>query len=486
MSSVPPNSLPHNPDEAQIRARLQGMREDFIAQGPAPLALRRDRLRRAIDLLKTHEARICELVSQDFGGRHAASTLMMDVQAPIGALKYAHAQVGRWMKPQRRAGIFPFNLFGARSELRYQPKGVVGIAGTWNGPLYMLFAPLAGVLAAGNRAMLKPSDMSPALSQWLAETVPQYFDPLELSVVSGDLEVAQAFTRQAFDHLVFTGSGAVARQVMRAAAENLVPLTLELGGKSPTVIGRSADLAQVVDKLSLARAQNGGQICVMPDTVYVPRERLQEFVDLMRAQWLRMFPATTGNADLTAIASERHLRRFETAIAEAAEAGARIECLGAAPAPDAQGDRRRALHLVIQAPAPTAIAREEIFGPAMAVEPYEQIEQVLARINAGPRPLALYYFGRDRREQELVLERSHSGGAAVNDAMLQVGMHDVPFGGVGASGMGRYNGPEGFAEFSHLRGVYHAGWWDPRRRLGMVPPYAPGFVKMMREAIGRS
>jgi coniferyl-aldehyde dehydrogenase len=477
--------LPHAPDGSAMADLLQRQRADFVTAGPVPLALRRDRLRRAIELLKSNEARICEVLSADFGGRHEASSLMMDVQAPIGSLKYAHRHVARWMRPQRRAGIFPFNLFGARSELRYQPKGVVGIAGTWNGPLYMLFAPLAGVLAAGNRAMLKPSDLSPATSQWLAEAVPQFFDPLELSVVTGDLATARAFTRQAFDHLVFTGSTAVARQIMRDAADHLVPLTLELGGKSPTIIGRSAEMGQAVDRISMARAQNGGQICVMPDTVYLPRERVEEFVAQMEAAWRRMFPTTAGNVDLTAVANDRHLQRFESRLAEAAQAGARVICLGEAH--DAvRDDRRRALHLVIDPPADTAIAREEIFGPAMALKPYDEVREVVAHINAGERPLALYYFGRDRAEQEFVLGHTLSGGVAVNDVMLQVGMHDVPFGGIGASGMGVYNGPEGFAEFSHLRGVYVAGWWDPRHKLGLLPPYTPAFVKMMRDAVRRA
>lgn len=478
--------LPHAPEESEIAAQLQRQRSDFVESGPVPLALRRDRLRRAVELLKRDEARICEVLFADFGGRHEVSSLMMDVQAPIESLKYAHRHVAKWMRPQRRAGLFPFNLFGARSELRYQPKGVVGIAGTWNGPLYMLFAPLAGVLAAGNRAMLKPSDLSPATSRWLAEAVPQFFDPLEISVVTGDVATAQAFTRQAFDHLVFTGSTGVARQIMRDAASHLVPLTLELGGKSPTVVGRSADLALVVDRIAMARAQNGGQICVMPDTVYLPRESVDEFVAQMTSVWKAMFPKTTGNRDLTAVANARHLQRFEAKLAEAAEAGARVVCLGAAHDPAAQYDRRRALHLVIDAPADTAIAREEIFGPAMAVRAYDDVREVVKAINAGERPLALYYFGRDRAEQEFVLGHTLSGGVAINDVMLQVGLHDVPFGGVGASGMGHYNGPEGFAEFSHLRGVYQAGWWDPRRKLGMVPPYNPGFVKMMRDAVRRA
>ena len=473
--------LPDSLEEELIARQLQLQKAAFVAEGPVPAAVRQDRLQRCVDLLKTHADRICEVISEDFGGRHPVSTLTMDVQTPIGHLKYAKKNVARWMRPQRRASVFPFNLFGARAELRFQPKGVVGIAGTWNCPLFMLFGPLAGVFAAGNRAMLKPSDLSPATSQWLAETVPQYFDPLELSVITGGVATAQAFTRQAFDHLVFTGSTQVAKQIMRDAAENLVPLTLELGGKSPTVIGRSADIKKVALSVALARIQNGGQVCVMPDTVYVPREHMAEFVAEFKALWQQMLPTVAGNQDLTAIANARHLERLEGKIAQAEAAGAKVESLGSTSANAA--DRRRPLRLVQDAPADTAFAREEIFGQAMALESYDDVQAVVARINAGARPLALYYYGKDRQEQEYVLGHTLSGGACVNEAMLHVAVHDMPFGGIGASGMGCYNGPEGFAEFSHLRGVYHAGWWDPRVKLGMAPPYTDKLVQMLKKAL---
>jgi coniferyl-aldehyde dehydrogenase len=477
-------ALPASPHADQIAAHLQLQRQAFLSEGPVSAAVRKDRLIRCVELLKHNSGRICEVISDDFGARHPVSTLMMDVQAPIAALKYAIKHVDQWMKPQRRSGLFPFNLFGARAELRYQPKGVVGIAGTWNGPLFMVFAPLAGVFAAGNRVMAKPSDLSPRTSEWLVEAVSQYFDPLEFSVVTGGLDVAQSFTRQAFDHLVFTGSTGVARQIMRDAAEHLVPLTLELGGKSPTIVGRSADLDLVVDKIAMGRAQNGGQICVMPDTVYLPRERVEEFVSKFRTLWLAMFPTVSGNPDITSVVSDRHLQRLNAKIEEARLAGARIETLGQVDA--LATDRRCPLHLVINPPAQTSIAREEIFGPAMVVVTYDDIHEVLDKINSYERPLALYYFGRDRQEQEHVLGNTLSGGVCVNDVMLHVGLNDVPFGGVGASGMGVYNGPEGFAQFSHLRGVYHAGWWDPRRKLGLLPPYSNKLLQLLQNTVKRS
>lgn len=477
-------ALPAAPSSEDIAQHLQKQRMAWLAEGPVNAATRKDRLRRCVELLKKNSDAICNVISDDFGGRHPVSTMMMDIQAPIEALKYAIQHVDEWMKPQRRAGLFPFNLFGARAELRFQPKGVVGIAGTWNGPLFMIFAPLAGVFAAGNRVMAKPSDLSPQTSEWLANAVPEFFDPLEFSVVTGGVEVARSFTQQAFDHLVFTGSTGVAKQVMRDAAQNLVPLTLELGGKSPTLVGRSADMDLVVEKIAMARVQNGGQICVMPDTVYLPHERLEEFTSRFRKVWAELFPATTGNADITAVANARHLARIQAKVEEARAAGARVEVLGELN-PQAN-DRRWPLHLVIDAPKDTLIAREEIFGPAMSLISYVDIQDVIDQINAQDRPLALYYFGRDKEEQEHVLGNTLSGGVCVNDVMLHVGLTDVPFGGVGASGMGVYNGPEGFAEFSHLRGVYHAGWWDPRRKLGLLPPYTQKLKKMMQSSIDRA
>ena len=475
--SVEPQAM----EDAVLHEQLARQRAAFVAEGAVSAAVRKDRLQRAIHLLRTHSDRIVEVIDADFGGRPAFTSLTMDVQTPIGHLKYAAQHVERWMRPQRRKGLFPFNLFGAKAEVRYQPKGVVGIAGTWNCPLFMLFGPLASVFAAGNRAMLKPSDLSPATSAWLAEVVPQYFDPLELTVVTGGVQTAQAFTRLPFDHLVFTGSTSVAKHIMRDAAEHLVPLTLELGGKSPTILGRTADLAQAAQRLAMARVQNNGQICVMPDTVYVPRAQMEDFITAFTQQWQEMFPTVSGNPDVTAVANDRHLARIEHKLAEAEAAGARVIRLGSTS--EGASDRRRPLHLVVNAPVHTALAQEEIFGPAMALEAYDDVHDVVARINAGARPLALYYFGRDAQEQAYVLDHTLSGGVCVNDAMLHVAVHDLPFGGIGASGMGRYNGPEGFAEFSHLRGVFHAGWWDPRAKLGMNPPYTDKLLAMIKKAL---
>ncbi|MBM3756454.1 MAG: aldehyde dehydrogenase family protein [Acidobacteria bacterium] len=475
---------PLPPSAEQLTEHLRRQRAAFYAEGLASAAVRRDRLRRVIEILKRDVDAICHAADSDFGGRHRVTTLSMDIQAAVAALKHAESNVAGWMRPDRRPSVPLFNLFGARAELQYQPKGVVGIVGTWNAPLFTVLAPLASVFAAGNRAMLKPSDQSPNMAQWLQAAVARSFEPLELSVVVGDVSVAQAFSRLPFDHLVFTGGHAVGRAIMHSAAENLTPLTLELGGKCPVIIGRDADLKHAAERIAVGRSQNGGQICVTPDTVYVPGAGLEPFLAAFRECWAGMFPAPPQNLDVTSIASPRQLARIDEWLAEARTAGTRIETLGPV---DANGaSRRRPLHLVIAPPVDSGIARHEIFGHAMIVAPYDHLDQVIAAIQNGSTPLALYYFGRDRAECTRVLEHTRSGGVAINDVLMHVALTAVPFGGAGGSGMGVYQGREGFQQYSDLRGVYRAGWWDPRRALGMLPPYSAKFAQLLERAIRRA
>jgi len=468
----------------QLTHLLAQQRAAFQAEGVASAAVRRDRLRRVIDLLKRDIDAICAAADGDFGGRHRVTTLSIDIQAAVSALKHAESNVARWMRPDRRPSVPLFNLFGARAELQYRPKGVVGIVGTWNAPLFTVLAPLASVFAAGNRAMLKPSDQSPNMAQWLQAAVARSFDPLELTVIVGDAAVAQAFSRLPFDHLVFTGGQAVARAIMHSAAENLTPLTLELGGKCPVVIGRNADLRHAAERIAVGRSQNGGQICVTPDTVYVTRAGLEPFLAAFRKCWSGMFPTGPENPDVTSIASPRQLARIDEWLAEARRAGTRIETLGP---DDANGaSRRRPLHLVVEPPEDSGIARHEIFGHAMVVTPYDHLDQVISAIQDGSTPLALYYFGRDRAECARVLAHTRSGGVAINDVLMHVALTAVPFGGAGGSGMGVYQGREGFQQYSDLRGVYRAGWWDPRRALGMLPPYSTKFAQLLERTIRRA
>jgi coniferyl-aldehyde dehydrogenase len=364
-----------------------------------------------------------------------------------------------------------------------QPKGVVGIMGTWNAPLFTLLAPLASVFAAGNRAVLKPSEVAPRTAEVLAGAVAEFFSAEELAVVNGGPDVAASFSAQPWDHLVFTGSTEVGKKVMQAAAQNLVPVTLELGGKSPVLVGCSADIANAAERIAVGKAQNSGQLCVSPDVVWVHDSQCDALVAALQSSYAGLYPQSAGNSDVVPVVNARHFDRVESYVADAAAQGARVVVAGADGAAQAKTERRMPLRIVVQPPAGAVITQHEIFGPAIVVQTYKQIAEAVARINEGPRPLALYYFGQDAEEQAWVLDHTLSGGVAINDVLMHAALTDAPFGGVGGSGMGHYQGREGFLEFSHARSVYKAGGHDPRREWGLLPPYAPHLEGMMRAAV---
>jgi coniferyl-aldehyde dehydrogenase len=470
---------------APIRALLDAQRAAFLAEGPVSVATRNSRIQRVIDMLVKHNDALCEAMRDDFGGRPVVFSMMNDVLGSLASLKHARDHLDEWMADQPRASVSPFDNFGAIAWVKYQPKGVVGIIGTWNAPLFTLFAPLSSVFAAGNRSVLKPSEIVPRTSAVLARAVPEFFKPEELAVVAGGPEAAAAFSAQPWDHVVFTGAGEIGRQVMKAAAANLVPVTLELGGKSPVLIGRSADIRNAAERIAVGKGQNGGQLCVAPDVVWVAAEQVETFIAALREFCEGLYPKIAANPDVTPAVNARHFARVESYVADAGARGARIVIAGEYPSAEGAAERRMPLRVVVGAPADSEIARHEIFGAAMLVNAYQDIKDAVTAINAGDRPLALYYFGCDEAEQNWVLDHTLSGGVAINDVLMHAALHDAPFGGVGASGMGHYHGREGFLEFSHARSVYKAGGHDPRREWGMLPPYGPQFEQMMRAAVTR-
>jgi coniferyl-aldehyde dehydrogenase len=461
---------------------LSRQKSAFASAGAVSADTRRRRLQQVIDLLVNHHGTLTEAIDLDFGGRPAGFSLMNDVLGALASLKYARDHLQDWMQDDPRAPFAPYDQLGAKAWVMHQPKGTVGILGTWNAPLFTLFSPLASVLAAGNRAILKPSDVVPRTAELVAQLFAEHLDPLEIGVVTGDVELAEAFSAQPFDHLVYTGSTATGRLVMRNAALNLVPVTLELGGKSPVIVSASADLKKAAFSIAVGKACNGGQICISPDLVYVPKALLEPFLEALRATYSELNPSVAGNPDVVAVVNQRHLDRVEDYVLDAQARGARVECLPEPLAPNAE-DRRRPLRVVVDPALDSVIMREEIFGPAMVVLTYEHLDQVIAEINGRPRPLALYYFGKDPEQQRYVLERTVSGGVTVNDVMMHAAMHDAPFGGVGASGMGHYHGHEGFLEFSHQRTVFKAPEHDPRREWGLLPPYGEHFLAAMLASV---
>jgi coniferyl-aldehyde dehydrogenase len=462
---------------ARLAALLAGQRAAFHAEGEASARVRIDRLERGLDLLVTHQQEFCTTLAQDFGRRPADLTRFADILPAVLAFKNARRHVRRWMRPQRCRPALPAGAPGVRAHTVYQALGVIGVLSPWNFPVNLTFSPLAGILAAGNRCLIKPSELTPATADLIQRRVAKYYEPSEVAVVTGGPELAQAFARLPFDHLLFTGSTNIGRSVMQAAAEHLVPVTLELGGKCPAVIGRSADLSRAVDRLLLGKFVNAGQMCLAPDYVLVPAEAMDAVVEHARAWVARVYPGLTTNPDYTTIISEHHARRIESLLMEARSKGATLIPLS----PEAQGSAQLiAPTLVLGATDDMQLMQQEIFGPVLPLRPYQRIEEAIEGINGRPRPLALYYFGRDGAEERELLNRTRSGGVTVNDVAMHFLAQELPFGGVGASGMGEYHGWHGFRRFSHARAVLRQTRFDVAGLVGLRPPYG----KRLQRSLG--
>jgi coniferyl-aldehyde dehydrogenase len=448
----------------------------------APTAEQRiDRIDRCIQLLVDNRRAIEDALDADFGSRSREATAFTDVAGSIGPLKHAKAHLRRWMKPEKRKTTPAIlGLFGAKAEVRYQPKGVVGVISPWNFPVNLTFAPLAGILAAGNRAMIKPSEYTPATSDLLKAMFARAFSEEEIAVVTGGPEVGEAFARLPFDHMIFTGATSIARHVMRAAAENLVPLTLELGGKSPVILGRSADLQVAAARVMNGKTLNAGQICLAPDYVLAPHDKVEGFVDAARSSVAKMFPTIKDNPDYTSIVAQRHYDRIMGYVEDARAKGARVVELK----PDhedltQQEHRKIAPTLILEATDDMKVMQEEIFGPVLPVKSYRTVDEAIAYVNAHDRPLGLYYFGADAAEQEKVLSSTTPGGVTVNDVIMHVAQEELPFGGVGPSGMGSYHGHDGFREFSHRKAVFSQIRKDIAPLQALRPPFGPGIRKYL-------
>lgn len=474
---------PAIPAAEQAKARMQSLlalqKQANLAKGAPDARARKGRLTRAIELLLNHRDELVAALNADFGARSPDMSMLTDVAAAIAPLKNARANVEAWMRTQpRKVTPAALGLLGARAEVRYQPKGVVGVMTPWNFPVQLSFDAIAGAFAAGNRVMLKPSEFSPQTSALMGRLIDMYFDEDELAVVQGGPEVGAAFAGLAFDHLIFTGATSVGRHVMRAAAENLTPVTLELGGKSPVIIGKSADIAKSAARIMGGKAMNAGQVCLAPDYVLAPAESVDAFVSAAKAAGAKMFPTIRDNPDYTAIINQRHYERITGLVADANAKGARIVEINPGGEDFAQQEHRKIpLTLVLGATDDMGVMQEEIFGPVLPVRGYDKLDNAIAEVNARPRPLGLYYFGEDAAECDAVLERTHAGGVTVNDVIFHISQENLPFGGVGPSGMGAYHGHRGFLEFSHEKAVYRQ---TPNEIIAMFrPPYGEAFKKQV-------
>jgi coniferyl-aldehyde dehydrogenase len=461
---------------ADVAALYATQRAAFSRERYPSHAVRRDRLDRLATLIDRHEPEIVAAIAEDFGVRPPQETRLTELFIVDVALRHASRHLADWMR-SRRAPT-PLYLRPGRSWIERQPLGVVGIISPWNYPVQLALLPAVAALAAGNRALIKPSEITPCTSALLATLVARYFLPGELAVVSGGADVGAAFARLPFDHLLFTGSTQVGRSIALAAAENLTPVTLELGGKSPALIDDRADLSALSARLAVGKLLNAGQTCIAPDYVLIPRQRAEALTQALQRAVARLYPAPIDNRDYASIIDERHYSRLTALLDDARAKGARLIELGAARGSATGGTRRMPPTLVLDVSDTMGVMQQEIFGPVLPIETYDTLDQAIERINARPRPLAMYMFGGSAGERRRVLERTIAGGVTLDDTLWHFSNENLPFGGVGASGYGAYHGERGFLTFSHQKPVFAQSRATPGRLL--YPPYGERFEATLR------
>ena len=437
-------------------------------------ATRQARLDALFALIHENGERFVEAIAADFGHRSAHETRLLELFPSIEAIRHTRSHFAGWMKPQAKSPSLWFRP--GRARILMQPLGVVGIIVPWNYPLFLAISPMAAALAAGNRVMVKMSEFTPRTGELLASLVTRYFSPEDVSVVLGDAMVGADFARLPFDHLLFTGSTKVGHDIMRMAADNLTPVTLELGGKSPAIIGPDYPLEKAAERIVVGKLLNAGQTCIAPDYVLVPAGREQAFVDAARVVVAKCWPDLANTPDYSAIVNDRHYQRLQGYVDDARARGAKIEPLSGAPADAAR--RRLPPLALLGVGEDMRVMQDEIFGPLLPVLPYAELDAAIAYVNSHPRPLALYYFGNDSGNRDRVLEETVAGGVTVNDTILHIAQENLPFGGVGPSGMGHYHGIEGFRTFSKQKAVFYQS-----RLNGMSlfnPPYGALFERLAK------
>ena len=459
---------PDTPDNPHL-AMQQLLKSQHAAFqiNPMPSAgQRKGHLRQLASALKAFRHRLAEAIDMDFNGRSRDETLLAEIFPSLEGIRYAADHVSRWMRPDRRRVGLIFQP--ARARVLYQPLGVVGVISPWNYPVYLTIGPLTGALAAGNRVMIKASEYTPNTTQTLREMLAGVFADDHVSVVTGDADVAAAFSRLDFDHLLFTGSTAVGRHVMRAAAENLTPVTLELGGKSPALVAPDYPIDTAAERIAFGKCFNAGQTCIAPDYLLCPENRLDAFVKAFSAAVTRLYPTMAANPDYTAIVNQRQFNRLSGCLSDAREKGGRLVQIN--PSAEAFSDTgKMPVWLVLEPTNAMTVMQEEIFGPILPVVTYRQLSEAVDYVNGRPRPLALYYFDENRKRTQSVLNQTRSGGVCINDTLAHVAQDDLPFGGIGQSGMGAYHGETGFLTFSKARPVFTRGRLNSTRLAW--PPY---------------
>jgi acyl-CoA reductase-like NAD-dependent aldehyde dehydrogenase len=454
--------------DSGLATLLAVQRKAFVADGAPGAEERRADLAALAGLLSGNRKAIIKACREDFGARSAYETEIAEIATTLHTVKFARRHVAQWMKPRRRSvGIW---FMPAGNRIVPQPKGCVGIMAPFNFPVNLSIGPLASALAAGNRVMLKTSELTPATGELLAKLLADRFPAEKVVALGGEMEVSQEFASLLFDHLLFTGSTAVGRHVMRAAAENLTPVTLELGGKSPVIVGDDYPLARAAQRIVWGKLVNAGQICIAPDYVLVPEGKEREFANYATAAARKFYPKLSGNDDYTAIIDDGHYQRLTATVEDARAKGAVIQT--AADPAATRPERKLPLTIVLDPTDEMRVSREEIFGPVLPVRGYRSVDDAIGYVNDRPKPLALYVFTEERTTQDKVLSQTTSGGVSVNDTLMHYMQDDMPFGGVGPSGMGVYHTREGFDTFSHLKPVFRQASLGPFTGAQLLyPPY---------------
>jgi coniferyl-aldehyde dehydrogenase len=437
-----------------------------------------ERLERAI--LRRKDA-IADAISKDFGNRSRVESLVAECFVTVQAIRYAREHLREWMEPEERQVGWAF--MPASAEVLYQPLGVVGVIAPWNYPVQLALAPLVSILAAGNRCMIKPAEFTPTTGELLKDLIAETFDPDHVAVVTGGPEVGEAFSKLPFDHLVFTGSTRVGKFVMKAAAENLVPVTLELGGKSPTIVGEDFSIEAAATRIAMGKLYNCGQTCIAPDYVLVPETKREQFVSAFKEAVAKMFPTLLSNNDYTTVINDKHFARLKSYVDDAKAKGANIIEVNPHNETIDASTRKFIPTLVLDPTEEMTCMQDELFGPVLPVKTYKDIGEAIAYVNDHPRPLALYYFSHDKSKIDRVLEETVSGGVSINETMLHVAQDDLPFGGVGPSGMGHYHAFEGFEAFSKKKPVFRQSRINA---TGMLrPPFGKTVDLFLRAVLGK-
>ncbi len=464
-----------NPAVAEMQRIFQSQRQAFRGQ-PMPSAEERQSLLQTLkEALVHHQDELARAVSQDFGHRSLDETRFAEIMTSLEGIKYHQKNLNLWMRPQKRH-ISPLHM-PARARVVYQPLGVVGVIVPWNYPLFLALGPLMAALAAGNRVMLKMSGVTPMLAETLKLMLSECFSTDQVAVINGRGEVSEAFAHLPFDQLTFTGSTEVGRTVMAAAAKNLTPVLLELGGKSPVIIHESYPIADAAERIAFGKCWNAGQTCVSPDYILCPPAKLQELVHSLMLQVSKMYPTMLSNPDYTSVVNEKQFQRLQILLQDAQQKGAELIEINPG-SEDFSASRKMPLTLVLKATPDMLLMQQEIFGPILPILGVGSLEEALRFVNDRPRPLALYYFDYNASRCEFVAHHTHSGGLGINEVMSHVGIEDLPFGGVGASGMGRYHAQEGFLTYSNAKAVLEKPRFYALRYF--LPPFDKGLHRFMK------